>query len=193
MMTSNAHLLIFPATTAAFHYLYMHNHLSKMTLYYDMQKLGTDENYVATFASVKKVLMTDPRLRIYVEQGIEDEQVRDRTLIFENPIFQPFAHKAQGMMGRIDEDRRRFEFECVFRDLIRDSQGRIQALIIFNRRNEAYFESLTIKMEKPKVEVIRVVERDIDPAEGSQRWNRPTPDKGESMPKEKPKSKYSQF
>ena len=50
-------------------------------------------------------------------------------------------------MGKLDEDRRRYEFECVFRDLVRDSQGRILALIIFNRRNEAYFESLTIKME----------------------------------------------
>ena len=51
------------------------------------------------------------------------------------------------MMGRLDEDRVRYEFECVFRDLIRDSQGRIMALIIFNRKNEAYFESLTFKME----------------------------------------------
>ena len=96
-------------------------------------------------------------------------------------------------MGFLDEDRRRFEFECVFRDLLRDSMGRIQALIIFNRRNEAYFESLTIKMELPRAETIRVVERVIDPAEGFEKWNRPTPDKGENMPKEKPKSKYSQY
>ena len=97
------------------------------------------------------------------------------------------------MMGRLDEDRRRFEFECVFRDLVRDSQGRVQSLIIFNRRNEAYFESLTIKMEKPKIETLRIVEREIDPAEGSARWNRPTPDKGEAHPKDKPKSRYNQF
>ena len=96
-------------------------------------------------------------------------------------------------MGFLDEDRRRFEFECVFRDLLRDSMGRIQALIIFNRRNEAYFESLTIKMELPRAETIRVVERVIDPAEGFEKWNRPTPDKGENMPKEKPKSKYSHY
>ena len=69
-MTSNAHLVALPITTAAFHYLYMFNHLKKMTLYYDMQKLGTDENYVATFAQVKQVLMTDERLRIFIEQGI---------------------------------------------------------------------------------------------------------------------------
>ena len=51
----------------------------------------------------------------------------------------------------MDEDKRRYEFECGFRDLIRDSKGRIKSLIIFNRRNEAYFESLTIKMEQPQV------------------------------------------
>mgnify|MGYP000994262750 CR=1 FL=1 len=83
------------------------------------------------------------------------------------------------MMGRLDEDRTRYEFECVFRDLIRDSQGRIMALIIFNRKNEAYFESLTIKMEKPKAETLRIVERDIDPAEGASKWNTPTRDSGE--------------
>ena len=84
------------------------------------------------------------------------------------------------MMGRIDEDRRRFEFECVFRDLIRDTQGRIQSLIIFNKRNEAYFESFTIKMEHPRVETIRIVDRDIDPAEGGQKWNRPTMNRGDT-------------
>ena len=67
--------------------MYMNNHLKKLTLYYDMQKLGTDENYVATFTQIKKVLMTDERLRPYVEQGISDAEGRDRTLIFENPVF----------------------------------------------------------------------------------------------------------
>jgi len=76
-----------PATTAAIHYLYMYNHLKKMTLYYDMQKLGKDENYTATFGQVKKVLMTDERMRMYIDQGITDDEVRDRTLIFENPVF----------------------------------------------------------------------------------------------------------
>ena len=89
-------------------------------------------------------------------------------------------------MGRLDEDRRRFEFECVFRDLLRDSRGRVQALIIFNRRSEAYFESFTIKMEQPRRETIRIVERDMEMAEGFERWNRPAPDKGEAMPKERP-------
>lgn len=63
------------------------------------------------------------------------------------------------------------------------------ALIIFNRKNEAYFESLTIKMEKPRAESIRIVERDIDPAEGASKWNTPTRDSGDAHPKEKPKSK----
>ena len=87
LMTSNVHLIAFPATTAAIHYLYMYNHLKKMTLYYDMQKLGTNENYVATFSQIKEVLMTDERLKIYVDQSIDDPDVRDRTLIFENPVF----------------------------------------------------------------------------------------------------------
>ena len=80
---------------------------------------------MATFGQVKHVLMTDQRLSNFIDQTVTDDDVRDRTLIFENPVFQPFAHKEQGMMGRIDEDRRRFEFECVFRDLIKDSMGRI--------------------------------------------------------------------
>ena len=67
LMTSNAHLIVVPATTAALHYLYMYNHLKKMTLYYDMQKLGTDENYVATFHKVKEVLMTDERMNVFVD------------------------------------------------------------------------------------------------------------------------------
>lgn len=192
-MTSNAHMIVLPATTAAIHYLYMYNHLKKMTLYFDMQKLGSDENYVATFGSVKEVLMTDKRMSLYIDQTITDEAIRDRTLIFENPMFQPFAHQEQGMMGNLDGDRKRYEFECVFRDLIRDTQGRIMALIIFNRKNEAYFESLTIKIERPRVETLRIVERDIDPAEGASKWNKPSVDKGEAYPKDRPKSKYQQY
>jgi hypothetical protein len=87
LLTSNAHLVPLPLTTGAIHYMYMHNHFKKMTLYFDMQKLGTDENYVATFTQIKQVLMTDERLRPYIEQGISDEEGRDRTLIFENPVF----------------------------------------------------------------------------------------------------------
>ena len=67
ILTSNAHLVVVPGTTAAIHYLYMHNHLKKMTLYYDMQKLGTNENYVATFGKIKEVLLSDERLLMYID------------------------------------------------------------------------------------------------------------------------------
>ena len=67
MATSNAHLVPFPAFTAAIHYMSRYNHLKKLTLYFDMQKLGRNENYVATFDAVKEVLMTDPRMANYVE------------------------------------------------------------------------------------------------------------------------------
>ena len=67
LATSNAHLLVFPASTAAIHYMHRYNHLKKLTLYFDMQKLGRNENYVATFDAVKEVLMTDPRMMPYIE------------------------------------------------------------------------------------------------------------------------------
>jgi hypothetical protein len=35
-MTSNAHLMSIPLTTATIHYLYKYNHIKKFTLYYDM-------------------------------------------------------------------------------------------------------------------------------------------------------------
>ena len=88
--TSNAHLLPFPALTAAIHYMSRYNHLKKLTLYFDMQKLGRNENYVATFDAVKEVLMTDPRMANYVEQntsGRFSADERERTLIFLNPTF----------------------------------------------------------------------------------------------------------
>ena len=168
LATSNAHLIAFPATTAAIHYLYRYNHLRKLTLYFDMQKLGRNENYVATFESIKQVLMTDSRLALYVEQNLDgkiSEDERTRTLIFENPAFMPFAYKMQGMVGKIDERRTRYSFECIFRDLLKGSLGRIKALIIFNERNEAYFEALTLDMEKPRIETIRIVEEDIEVTE----------------------------
>lgn len=84
-------------------------------------------------------------------------------------------------MGHLKNERR-FEFECVFRDLLKESKGRIQALIIFNKHNEAYFESLTIKMEQPRFETIRVVEREIDPAEGFQKWNRTSDGTNDHIP-----------
>ena len=46
MATSNASLIVVPMTTAAIHYLYKYNHFRQMTLYYDMQKLNRNENFV---------------------------------------------------------------------------------------------------------------------------------------------------
>ena len=68
----------------------------------------------------------------------------------------------QGMVGKIDEKRTRYSFECIFKDQLMGSLGRIQAIIIFNERNEAYFEGLTVHMEQPKFETIRIVEEDIE-------------------------------
>lgn len=90
LFTSNAHLVAIPATTAALHYLYLQNHLKKLTLYYDMQKLGRNDNYLATFDKVREILMNDERFSLYIEQNT-DEKERNTTLIIENPEFAPFA------------------------------------------------------------------------------------------------------
>ena len=119
-------------------------------------------------------------------------------MIFENPKLEIYAYKLQGMTGKISQDRQRFSFTCVFRDLRKDSMGRVQSLIIFNDRNECYFETLTIKIEKPKQEVIRIIEEDFDENEKMMSdtelhlLNRPKVPKGEDHPKERPKSKYTQ-
>ena len=60
LATSNAHLLMIPATTATLHYLIKFNHFKKATYYYDMDKLGKNENYIATFTKVREILLTDP-------------------------------------------------------------------------------------------------------------------------------------
>ena len=104
------------------------------------------------------------------------------------------------MVGKIDERRTRYAFECVFRDLMKDSFGRIKALIIFNERNEAYFEALTIYLEKPKHETIRIVEEDIETTEYTEDLNKlrdvndPTVTKSQkAYPEERPKSKYKTY
>ncbi len=66
-MYSNAHLMSIPLTTAMIHYLYKHNHIKKFTLYYDMQKLGQNENYVATFEKIREILLTDERFELFIE------------------------------------------------------------------------------------------------------------------------------
>lgn len=80
-------------------------------------------------------------------------------------------------MGKLDEERQRYSFECSFKDLVRDSSGRINALIIFNAQNEAYFESLTVKMEQPRQAEFRITESTEDLTETEpkdlKRWNSP--------------------
>lgn len=156
LATSNAHLVVIPATTAALHYLYKFNHFKKATLYYDMQKLGKNESFVATFDKIREILLTDPRFDMYIEQRVLDnggtDKDRNTTLIFENPSFMPFSYKVEGMIGKLDEERTRYTFVCHFRDLKKGSQGKINALIIFNMQKEAYFETLTVFMEEPRFE-----------------------------------------
>ena len=41
--------------------------------------------------------------------GLDKE--RNTTLIFENPTFMPFSYKLEGMLGKLDEQRRRYSFE----------------------------------------------------------------------------------
>ena len=66
------------------------------------------------------------------------------------------------MTGRLDEKRRRFNFDCSFRDLSKDTHGKIQSLIIFNDKNEAYFESLTVFMTHPIEKTFRIAESEIE-------------------------------
>ena len=68
LATANAHMLFLPITTLAVHYLWKFNHIKKATLYYDMQKLGKNENYMATFEKVRQILLTDPRFEVLIEQ-----------------------------------------------------------------------------------------------------------------------------
>ena len=99
-----------------------------MTMYYDMSQMNNNENYLAVFDTIKNVLMTDERLSLFVEQNkngqISEDELR-RTLIFENPKIEPYAYKLQGMVGKIDAERTRLSFDCVFKDLRKDSVGRI--------------------------------------------------------------------
>jgi len=59
LFSSNAHLIAIPATTAAIHYMYRFNHFKKATLYFDMQKLGKNDNYIATFEKIREIMLTD--------------------------------------------------------------------------------------------------------------------------------------
>lgn len=95
------------------------------------------------------------------------------------------------MTGRLDEKRTRFSFDCAFRDISRNSFGRLQSLIVFNDKNEAYFESFTVFLEQPVERTIRIQETEItDVDKEIGRFNRPSKGYSETLPKEKPKSNF---
>jgi hypothetical protein len=74
-----------------------------------------------------------------------------------------------------------------------DSKGRINALIIFNAKKEAYFESLTVEMEQPRRDVIKVTESTTslnETEKNLRQFNMPRKTFVEPQPKERPKSKY---
>ena len=65
------------------------------------------------------------------------------------------------MIGKLDNSRTRYSFECVFHDVSKDSSGKIISLLIINDKNESYFESLSIVLLKPREETIRIVEAEM--------------------------------
>lgn len=79
----------------------------------------------------------------------------------------------EGMTGRIDEKRTRYQFDCSFRDISRDSEGKIQSLIVFNDRNEAYYESFTVFITRPVEKTIRIAESEVEEGENIGKINRP--------------------
>ena len=52
------------------------------------------------------MLLTRPEFTLYITQPGGEHDSKD--LIIENPIFQPFSFKMEGIQGRIDDKRRRF-------------------------------------------------------------------------------------
>ena len=97
------------------------------------------------------------------------------------------------MVGKLDEERTRYSFQCSFHDLIKESKGRINALIVFNNQKEAYFESLSVEIEEPRNEVIKITEstESLSATEKDLRkFNQPKKTYVEPQPKERPKSKY---
>ena len=60
------------------------------------------------------------------------------------------------MTGKLDDKRTRYEFKCHVKDIIKDTKGRIAALVIYNDKDEAYFENLTIFLDYPIDKTIRL-------------------------------------
>jgi hypothetical protein len=46
---ASSHLLIIPFITGGAQWMYMNRHFTRMTLYYDLYKLGNNENHVAAY------------------------------------------------------------------------------------------------------------------------------------------------
>ena len=141
-----------------------------------LQPMGKDSvlAYSLKFSKTREILLTNPEFSLYISQPCEAGQ-DSKDLIIENPVFQPFSFKMEGMTGRIDDKRTRYSFDSAFRDLGKDSEGRISSLIVFNDKNEAYFESFTVNFSKPVEKTIRVQETEIEdtPDNVLGRLNRP--------------------
>jgi hypothetical protein len=113
-------------------------------------------------------------MNLYISQPKNfSQEGAGRDLIIENPVFKPYSFKMEGNTGRIDDKRTRYSFDCAFRDLGRESKGRVQSLIIFNDKNEAFFESFTVFLEQPIEKTIRIQEIEIEDNGEKSKWNRP--------------------
>eukprot|EP00347_Sterkiella_histriomuscorum_P000406 403375986 len=187
------HLLPIPMTTGLLQWMYMKRHLQNMTLYYDLYKLGNNQNHAATYGKIREILLTNQEMSLYVDQPKEQGQ-DSKNLIIENPKFQPFSFSERGITGKIDEKRTRYSYECNFRDLAKNSEGNIYALIIFTDKSEAYFESFTINLTQPVERTIRVEESDFNEDDKElSKFNRPQKGYDEVKPKERPKSNFRQY
>jgi len=51
--------------------------------------------------------------------------------------------------------------DCSFRDLTKNSEGKIQSVMVINDNNEAFFEMFTVFIEKPVEKTIRIEETEI--------------------------------
>jgi hypothetical protein len=81
--------------------------------------------------------------------------------------------------------------------LVRGSKGSINALIIFTRQKEAFFEQLTVRFEEPKEIEFKITEstEDLSKTEPKDpaRWNTPKPNTTKIEAKKQPKSKQNTY
>ena len=107
------------------------------------------------YSKVREVLLTNEEFKFYIHQpDVIGED--SKNLIIENPKVQPFSFKETGITGKLDEKRTRFSFDCAFRDISKNAEGRVSSLIIFNDKNEAFFESFTVFLTAPIEKTIRI-------------------------------------